>query len=435
MQMLYILTLFFSLAGRMINCLPHVEISHTILTKAYIQSNTAHREKRSLPGINFGPHSTYLALNGLTCYVCRPGFYKRADCTVNETTATCEPCPKREYNGNYNIAMRCEACRNYCVDPNAIIVNQCNSTADITCRCKDGFYNHSKGSGEWICVPFSDCPPGTEVYLQGTAISDTQCLPCRPGTYSTTTSLEDKCLSCSRCTSDQTIQQECDGTRNTVCAANGQSQSWQIYMPILIIAVMIGIVVLVLLLLYRYGYLSTVQEKCCRFNEKGRTEMNDLAIESQSSNSNNNQQTVQIRSNLPAARQAHRSDETCPSTETDRMWSPVFRRISVIINLGEWKSVMRTLFSKYYETQVAERKIEEICHDYPNNVTEQIYQCLLKWLKRAGDEAFLNDVSSALEKDNMLSLADELENEYPMLLLKIKNEKNHSQVRHISSSC
>lgn len=434
MENLYILPLLFCLAVRMINCLPHFEISHAILTKDYIESNIAHREKRS-PGTNFGPHSTYPAPNGLTCYVCRPGFYKRSDCTVNKTTASCEPCPEGEYNGNYNIAMRCEACRTYCVDPNAIVVNPCNSTSDITCRCKDGFYNHSKGSGEWICLPFSDCPPGEEVYLQGTAISDTQCLPCRPGTYSTTTSLEDKCLSCSRCASDQTIQQKCDGTRNTVCGTEGQSQSWEIYVPIIVVVCIIGLAVLVLFMLYRYGYLSTLKETCCRFNEKGQTEMNDVTIESQCNNNNNNQQIDEIRSNLPSSKDAYINDEACSSTETDRMWSPVFRRISTVINLGEWKSVMRTLFSKYDEIQAAERKIEEICHDYPNDVKEQIYQCLLKWLKRAGDNAFLDDISSALEKDNMLSLADELENEYPMLLLKKCNEKNCLQVRKLSSSC
>ncbi|XP_052102831.1 tumor necrosis factor receptor superfamily member 6-like [Mytilus californianus] len=434
MEILYILPLLFCLAGRMINCLPHAEISHTILTKAYIERNTAARDKRSPHGTNFGPHSTYPASNGLTCYVCRPGFYKRSDCTVDKTTASCEQCSKGEYNGNYNIAMRCEACRTYCVDQNAIVENQCNSTADITCRCKDGFYNHSKGSGEWICVPFSDCPPGEELYLQGTAISDTQCLPCRSGTYSTTTSLEDKCLSCSRCTSDQTTLQSCDGTRDTVCGTIEQSQSWKIYVPIIIVAFIIGLIVLVFVLLHRYGYLTKLKAMCCRFNDEGQTEMNDLAI-SQSRNNNNNQQIDEVRSNLPSSRDAYISDQACSSTETDKMWSPVFRRISTGINLVEWKSVMRTLFSKYDKIQVAERNIEEICHDYPNNVKEQIYQCLLKWFKRAGDNAFLDDISSALEKDNMLSLADELENEYPMLLLKKCNETKCLQVRKLSNSC
>ncbi|CAC5401224.1 TNFRSF6B [Mytilus coruscus] len=364
----------------MINCLPHAEISHTILTKAYIKVILHLERKGLLQGQILVLILPTLLSNGLTCYVCRPGFYKRSDCTVNKTTASCEPCPKGEYNGNYNIAVRCESCRTYCVDQNAIVENQCNSTVDITCRCKDGFYNHSKGSGEWICVPFSDCPPGEELYL------------------------------------------------------GEQSQSWKIYVPIIIVVFIIGIV-LVLLLLYRYGYLSTLKEMCCRFNEKVQTEMNDVTIESQCNNNNNNQQIDEIRSNLPSSRDAYINDEACSSTETDRMWSPVFRRISTVINLGEWKSVMRTLFSKYDEIQAAERKIEEICHDYPNDVKEQIYQSLLKWLKRAGDNAFLDDISSALEKDNMLSLADELENEYPMLLLKKCNEKNCLQVRKLSSSC
>lgn len=89
----------------------------------------------------------------------------------------------------------------------------------------------------------------------------------------------------------------------------------------------------------------------------------------------------------------------------------------------------------YDEIQQVECKIEEICHDYPNDVKERIYQCLLKWLKRAGDKAFLDDIVSALEKDNMLSLAFKLEKDYPMLLQKNSNENSRFQGVQLNSSC
>lgn len=93
-----------------------------------------------------------------------------------------------------------------------------------------------------------------------------------------------------------------------------------------------------------------------------------------------------------------------------------------------------SLVAKYNDIQAAERKIEEIIHDYPNDVKEQIYQCLLRWIKRAGDGAFIDDIVSALAKHSMLSLAAELGRKYPKLL-KGYNENNCQQGGQLSSSC
>jgi hypothetical protein len=139
-----------------------------------VESNnkTFHEHKRSL-STPFGPHSTYLANSGLTCYVCGPGFYRKSDCTSNGTTAVCKPCLKGQYNTMYNIAIICANCSTQCIDKHAVVHSQCNFTADISCQCINGYYNHSKGGGEWICLPHSTCPAGTEVDISGNNIIDT----------------------------------------------------------------------------------------------------------------------------------------------------------------------------------------------------------------------------------------------------------------------
>jgi hypothetical protein len=138
-----------------------------------VESNNEafHVHRRSLL-TPFGPHSTYLANSGLTCYVCRPGFYRKSDCTSNGTTAVCEPCSNGKYSTTYNIAIRCAYCSTQCIDKNAVVHRQCNSTADISCQCINGYYNHSKGGGEWMCLPHSTCPAGTEVNISGNNIID-----------------------------------------------------------------------------------------------------------------------------------------------------------------------------------------------------------------------------------------------------------------------
>ena len=124
------------------------------------------RSQRSIT-TNFNLHSTYTALNGFKCFVCHPGFYHLGDCAVNHTTAVCKECKQGTYNSNFNIAIKCAVCTTVCTDKNAEIVRRCNSTVDAKCRCKDGFYNHSTGSGEWKCLPHTVCKAGNEPYQKG----------------------------------------------------------------------------------------------------------------------------------------------------------------------------------------------------------------------------------------------------------------------------
>ncbi|OPL21021.1 hypothetical protein AM593_03109, partial [Mytilus galloprovincialis] len=199
---------------------------------AFIQTSTGlhhveaeirflNRNKRTLK-TNFGPHSTYRAINGLTCLVCPPGFYRKSDCTTNGTIAACEPCAYGHYNNRYNIAISCARCIAYCIDKNAVPETTCNTTADMTCRCKDGYFNHSKGSGEWICLQHSPCQPGTELRNTGTPEHNTVCTMCENGTFSPNVSLTAKCLPCSTCDGERKVHKACNGNTDVICTSHGE---------------------------------------------------------------------------------------------------------------------------------------------------------------------------------------------------------------------
>lgn len=148
--------------------IPNWNIPKSDMMNAFKQANDAlTRNKRSL-STSFDAYSTYIGeTNNLTCYVCRPGFYRTGDCQTNLTIGECKQCPYGTYNSRHSIAHRCADCTPHCTDPNAEVVVQCTPKTDIQCHCKEGFYNHSKGPGEWMCMPHSECPPGTEPVQQG----------------------------------------------------------------------------------------------------------------------------------------------------------------------------------------------------------------------------------------------------------------------------
>lgn len=387
----------------------------TYSVEAFIQTNGGlrsvvsehfeieHLQKRSI-STNFGPDSTYSSQNGLTCYVCRPGFYRKSDCTSNGTTAVCERCPDGQYSSMYNIALSCARCSSYCVDANAAIYSTCNSTSDLTCRCKDGFYNHSKGGGEWMCVNYKECPPGEEVDVPGNFYSDTTCKPCSPGTYSSRPSLQ-KCEPCRTCTPDQSVKTNCELTANTVCESKSDSSVLKIVIPIVVIVVVVGPSIVVIFL----WRTNRLKQWLCSNDENSLTTSGAVTTENHIQ-----QHTVLLQMSV-----IRDEEEETPNNNENpkKLWSNVFRKIAKEINIDEWKSVIRNLLSHHVEVTAAERKIKEICdHDFcKDGVVEHIYQCLLSWSQLC-DQPFLDEIISALEADNMLSLADELQKIFPSLL-------------------
>lgn len=175
--------------------------------------------------------------------------------------------------------------------------------------------------------------------------------------------------------------------------------------PIVVIVVVVGPSIVVIFL----WRTNRLKQWLCSNDENSLTTSGAVTTENQ---------VQQHRVLLPMSVIIDEEEETPNNNENPKkLWSKVFRKIAKEINIDEWKSVIRNLLSHHVEVTAAERKIKEICdHDFcKDGVVEHIYQCLLSWSQLC-DQPFLDEIISALEADNMLSLADELQKIFPSLL-------------------
>lgn len=381
------------------DAIPNWKITENDMTSAFKQANKALRRINRSLSTPFNAHSTYIGeTNGFTCYVCEPGFYWTGDCQTNMTIGKCTPCPIGTYNSRHTIAHRCADCTPHCTDTNAEVTDQCTSTTDIQCRCKEGYYNHSKGPGEWICMPHSKCLPGTEPVQQGTSEVDTKCQKCAEGFYSPKTSSTAFCVKCSNCESGR-VAQICTGIKDTVCGPKADSQGdylLKVGLPtILVLATVIVLLVFYWKCRQRKGTFSEICKlhifSCCRENRQ--TDGQESA------------QPEKISSGQP---NVNYGAGMCDYKVQENQWTQIFCKISSDVDKKDWKSPIRALFARYYNTSEIENRLEEISCNFPDNVKEQIYQCLLLWQKRGGQEASLDQIIEALASENMTGLALEL---------------------------
>ncbi|XP_076086030.1 uncharacterized protein LOC143056767 isoform X1 [Mytilus galloprovincialis] len=388
--------------------LHHVEVENHFLKRIKRQPKTT-----------FGPQSTYRSNNGLTCLVCPPGFYKKSDCTTNGTIVTCEPCKNGYYNNQYNIATSCARCSAYCIDKNAVPETTCNTTTDMTCRCKDGYFNHSKGSGEWICIHHSPCQPGTEVHTSGTPEHDTVCTLCENGTFSPNVSLTAKCLPCSTCDDDRKIHKACNEKTNVICTSHDKTPIIYIVAPVVLTLLVITGIVIAVVCLHRKGKLNLYKtagrkvDKDCEtydvtdFNKNTIHEKEELFCPK-----------VEIESEVDTKPLVH-YNSSGNSDHSGNKWSQLFTEVANKIQLKNsiWVDFMRILFSNVYpNVEEINNKIDEIRIDHQHDgVREQVYRCLVSWKKRAADDACLGDILQALDANGMDMLSSQLKIKYASL--------------------
>ncbi|XP_063408620.1 tumor necrosis factor receptor superfamily member 11B-like [Mytilus trossulus] len=397
-------------------------------TEAVIQTSTGlhhieaeirflYRHKRTFK-TNFGSQSTYTATNGLTCLVCPPGFYRKSDCTTNSTIAVCEPCKDRHYNNQYNIATSCAQCSAYCIDKNAVPETTCNATADMTCRCKDGYFNHSKGSGEWICLQHSPCQPGTELRNTGTPEHNTVCNMCENGTFSPNMSLTAKCLPCSTCDGDRKIHKACNEKTDVICSSHDTTPIVNIVVAVVITFIAIAVIVIAVVCLHRKGKLSI-------YKTSGKTDGDDKPYVGIDLNENtinerkelcNPQDEFEIEICSIPQKSHNQTDDPIQNGVT---WSQLFSEVSANIRLADsiWIDFLRKLFSKVYpNVEEIDNKIDEnVINHKHDGVKEQIYRCLVAWKKKAADDACLEDILQALDKCRMQEFSGQLRLKYASL--------------------
>ncbi|XP_064377732.1 tumor necrosis factor receptor superfamily member 6B isoform X1 [Dromaius novaehollandiae] len=130
----------------------------------------------------------------VTCQQCPPGTFVAQHCT-RERQTVCEPCPDLHYTQYWNYLEKCRYCNVIC-EEKQVEVQQCNSTHNRVCQCREGYYSEME-----FCIRHSECPPGSGVFKLGTPFENTQCRPCPQGSFSSSNSSTKPCQAhqdCSR---------------------------------------------------------------------------------------------------------------------------------------------------------------------------------------------------------------------------------------------
>ncbi|KAG8441672.1 hypothetical protein GDO86_010741 [Hymenochirus boettgeri] len=129
----------------------------------------------------------------LQCDQCPPGTYIKLDCTMEKNTE-CAPCPILHYSDQWNCNRECQFCSAVCKELQ-YVKQECNSTHNRLCECNEGHFLDLE-----FCLPHKKCPPGFGVEQSGTPESDTVCIQCPDGTFSSEMSSSEGCRSHTNCT-------------------------------------------------------------------------------------------------------------------------------------------------------------------------------------------------------------------------------------------
>ncbi|XP_033898433.2 uncharacterized protein LOC117425550 isoform X1 [Acipenser ruthenus] len=152
------------------------------------------------------------------CKKCKKGERWKFDCTRDRETG-CEPCNSGEFMDQENTSKTCRACNTCHPSSNLRIVSVCTRFRNAQCECETGFYcSHKTNNGCDYCNPVQQCQQGEGVVQLATPWSDTECVSCKPGTFSNVTDSETPCRSHTNCTEiGQMLQIAGSSITDSVC--------------------------------------------------------------------------------------------------------------------------------------------------------------------------------------------------------------------------
>ncbi|XP_051262896.1 tumor necrosis factor receptor superfamily member 6B isoform X2 [Dicentrarchus labrax] len=212
---------------------PSVKPSPTEVTKLHIMSMLPLPALFLLSGVLYSasavdPVPTYeredpLTGDTLICEKCPPGFHLVAHCTAT-TPTQCAPCKGEQFTEFWNYLPRCLYCSNFCFD-NQEVQKECSAVNNRVCRCKEGFYYAND-----FCVEHTQCGPGHGVLTRGTSETNTLCVSCAQGFFSSSSSALDSCVIHQECANGQIVLLPGSVYHDTVCGtctdlANGGETS------------------------------------------------------------------------------------------------------------------------------------------------------------------------------------------------------------------
>uniref|UniRef100_A0A8C3SIW1 TNF receptor superfamily member 1B n=1 Tax=Chelydra serpentina TaxID=8475 RepID=A0A8C3SIW1_CHESE len=162
------------------------------------------------------PDSEYFEENvGKCCSKCPPGYRVLQSCNGSADTE-CAPCESNTFTALWNRARRCLGCSSRC-KTGLVESQECTKTHDRICSCSANTYCTSKPNhGRCLfCKAHKTCGKGYGVSKPGTDITNTDCSPCPPGTFSDEESSTAPCKPHRVC---QSVSVEGSRTNDTVCS-------------------------------------------------------------------------------------------------------------------------------------------------------------------------------------------------------------------------
>ncbi|KAI4885665.1 hypothetical protein NFI96_026597, partial [Prochilodus magdalenae] len=143
---------------------------------------------------------------GICCSNCPAGTYVKQPCSSASEKGVCEACDFGSYTEHENGLLKCLLCSSCRSDQN--LVQQCTSTQNTQCQCKEGLY----------CLPDQAC---------------------------------EVCKTCSRCGEDEEVERSCTPSSNTVCRKIKSSARAPMAVPITVAVVALVLVLLVVILYWK----------------------------------------------------------------------------------------------------------------------------------------------------------------------------------------
>ncbi|XP_056319683.1 tumor necrosis factor receptor superfamily member 14-like isoform X3 [Danio aesculapii] len=139
----------------------------------------------TLPGSeNSCGRSEYKSAAGECCPMCGTGSIVRSDCSGDSST-TCKPCPSGTFMNEPNGLHNCFPCKNCAEDQGLYMQSKCTTMHDSICDVLDDHYCIDLSNQQCShAVKHSVCKAGQETKTKGTKTTDTVCVDCAPGFYS-----------------------------------------------------------------------------------------------------------------------------------------------------------------------------------------------------------------------------------------------------------
>ncbi|XP_046564761.1 tumor necrosis factor receptor superfamily member 25-like [Haliotis rubra] len=340
-------------------------------------------------------HEVSYLHGGTVCFTCPPGTFRYRHCSRNFTSSDCRPCPPQTFQSHHTQARRCQNCLQECLhDTNMVAVKACSRTADLTCKCRDGYYLHNDGFTH-TCKKHTPCDRDQYTLQNGTATSDFVCSMCPENQFYKG---QGQCVSCTSCESmNKTQLTPCSSDEDATChetqstsvtemTAHNPSESNNtpfIIAGILGVAIVVVVAALALIFHYKRREHTITLPLNVESPDPGKPDATSLPLLAQR----------QVSSSSSTYHPAEFPELADPTTWTMEVFLILSRRLT-----QNWKAFMRNLPGDATYNAEVHYKCEQVELDV-QGIPERVYQMLQWWsVSQSGPDVSVDNILYTLHK-------------------------------------